>query len=578
MATAESHTQLRQRQRSPLASHVLRILLLWLIVLAPRAYVASTAVAPARDTFRYLSAAQHFDRLDARDAIGTIDVHPLYPITLREVRRLCAYVTGRDGPFLWLYAGQGWSIACSLVFMAAAYSAGVGLWNAHIAWLGAAAISIVPRQVSYAADILSDNLFAALWMISFACLVWTWRRGGWLLPLIAGINAGLAYWTKVESILLPLTFIAALSATILIRRWRQPWRQWAAAGVAFSAAFGLLFAAFIGVVGRFSPRQSAQAMVGGPTRPEPVVTLEHPLTRFAGQDVTRFQPRADVPSNESSRRSPDSTVDLVSRAYVGQEGYTKPTLGQALVRLLFEICQETRGWLLALVLYAAVDRRRSKVIWPAGLLPLFAVCGCGAMLILLQLKAGYIAGRYMTPVLPLLSMFAMTGAEALVTRVVGMPQLPWEASWSPKRVYRLRYALCVSLLAAVAAVLCVPAYFKPLHRYRWGHMQAARWLADHSRADDTVFDPNYFSAFFANRTAWSPSTELPDALPVRFAVVDVSMIYRTDNLTHLAIARVNEQGRCVAAFPRQATDDVIGVYIFELPVQSQNAAERSHLR
>jgi hypothetical protein len=563
--TDESRTQLR--------TIVTSLAVLWLVVLAPRIFVAARAVAPARDAFRYLAAAQAFERLPWPEAVRAMDVHPLYPLTLLWIRELATWATSWEGPFLWIYAGQCWSICCSLVFLSLAYLAGVGIWNHRIALLGALAISVAPRQVNYAADVLSDSFFAALWMASFAAGVWAWRSGRAMLAVVAGVFAGLAYLTRIEAVLLPMTFAAAWLAGAIVPRWRLSWRRCLLMGSGFAAASAPTLLGYIALTGRISPRQSANAIIGGPTRPEPVVTLDRPLVRFAGKDVTRFRATPTRPEANDSA-TPESNVRLVDRQFRGMEGYEKPTIGQALIRLFLEVSQETRGWLLALAAVALVDRRRTRCHWPTGLLPVFAILGCGAMLLLLHIKAGFVAGRYMTPVLPLFAMFAMCGAESLVARAAGLRDTIKTTSCHRMSNSQLRVAGTIGAIVITAMILCVPSCFAPLHRHRWGHMQAAQWLRENSRRDDLIFDPNYFSAFFADRTVWLPVGEPPAVLPVRYAVVDVAMIYRTDNTTHQTIAKVNDEGRLVAQFRRQPRDAEVSVYVFEIT----NSALEDRLR
>ena len=156
--------------------HLRNLCLISAVALAPRLLMLSTAVAPARDSFRYLAAARALQDLPFTEAVPALDVHPLYPMTLLAAKQLLTFLTGMDGPYAWLRAGQLWSLACYLAFLGCAYVAGVGLWSPRTACLGCMALAIVPRQVCYSVDVLSDSLHAALWMACFACLVWTWRR------------------------------------------------------------------------------------------------------------------------------------------------------------------------------------------------------------------------------------------------------------------------------------------------------------------------------------------------------------------------------------------------------------------
>ncbi|MGL5096725.1 MAG: hypothetical protein ACRDD1_14115, partial [Planctomycetia bacterium] len=479
-----------------------------------------------------------------------------------------AAVTGDDGPYSWMRAGQGWSVVCSLAFLVASYAAGVQLWGRRLAFCGCLAVWMVPRQVLYASDILSDDLHAAIWMSGFALAVYAWRRQSVAAFAGAGLLAGIAFWVRVEAVLLPAAVVSAMGTALLSQcllpagwiagdRWAP--RRWSVALGVFLLAWAVPFGSLVAVAGRLTPRDSGlivmgvaptvderlgpkpggvEATIAAPPTKEPPVETDAAVAAAALNSLTEDTSPRDEPEPTAAAPAvpPIDAPKLVDRPFVKMEGHELMGFGPTLARLFREVGQETRGWLLALALVGLAARFKPiHTVRGPHLLVVFAMLGCGAMLVLLQMRAGYLAGRYMTPLLPLLGVYAMTGAVAVLAWMERIPRLPWERDWTAERVRFVRRYRTVTLMAAVAVFLCVPSWFKPMHRHRQGHMECAAWLAEHAGPGDLVFDPQFVSGFFAGRPLWSPPGKLPRPLPIRYAVVDPTMVYRTDGRTHRAI-------------------------------------------
>lgn len=557
------------------------ILLLCLLVALPRIYVAANAVAPARDALRYFDAADTLTHQPLLRAIQTIDAQPLYPLSLAWFCNLGSMLTGRSDPY-WLFrAGQVWSVLCSVIFFALAFVAGVQLYKRTVAFLGCLAVAWVPRQVYYASDLLSDSFHAALWMASFALLLWAWRKpAAWKWAAAAGA-AGLAYWTRVEALVLPITFLATWGIGTLVPRWRLGWRQSLVALATYSLVFAVFLGTFVAIVGGISRRNTAHAIIGGRTTPEPRIDpsrgLGSELKPGAASAIGKSTPvvsnpavkptivAANAPQADATPTMPTSPkADLQPRVYRGMEGYVTASFGGACWLLLEELVQETRGWLLLLAAAAVVLRNRSRCAMPGGLAACFAFGLCCMVLVVLKMRAGYIAGRYLTPVLPLLGMYAMTGAEALVGLTCRLPRFPWERSWSAPQLAARRAATTIALLTAIGGLLAVPSWFRQLHSYRAGHMAAADWLAHNTSPSDDIYDPNRFSTFFAGRRPWALPAPIPDPLPIHFAVIDPSMVYRSSEDGFRAVGWIADHGRLVAQFPKQPGSREVGIYIFEI--------------
>lgn len=561
---------------------VCHLAILVLVAVLPRALAVLTAVAPARDSFRFIRAAQTFDSQPFLDAVRSINVHPLYPLGLLFTRKLFTAVTQIDGAYAWFYAGQLFSVVGYVAFLIASYAAGSLLWNRRIALWGCLGISIVPRQVFYAADVLSDSLHAALWMSAFAFMVFGWKRrsSSWL--AMSGFLAALAYLTRVEAVLLPLTFIAGILTCQVVPSWRLPWLLWVRLAASFLIAEAALAVPYALTIGNLSPRSTAMVVVGAQVNPTPLITqVPEPPPVTEEQQVKETSPPASPAVTQSHEPEPLQTisvVDLVPREYTHREGYERAPLWLAVLQLGKEIGQETRGWLLALAVLALATRKRTQVSMPEGLFVLFAIAGCWAMLVLLRMRAGFIAGRYMTPVLPLLSMYAMTGVESAWHLLKNMRRLPWERSLADSGLTRLRIGFLTAVVLLAAGILCVPGWFKPLHRYRFGHMLASAWLRNHTEPTDVIFDTAGASSFFADRHCWTPDGPVEAHLLPRYAVIDPTTVYRDDYSMYNAVRLVNERGKLVATFPRRQGSSEIGIFVFDMGEQQVTRLPQGQVR
>lgn len=513
------------------------------VALVPRVIVLRNTVAPARDALRYWAAEQELAHGPFPEAIQRLDVPPLYPASLIALRSTMTHWLGPIGPEEWLTICQCGSIASYLAFLVAAYLVGAVIWSPPVAACGAIATSILPRQVYYSADVLSDNLFAALWMTAFGLAATVFLRRadraphGFALAAGAGLLAGLAFWTRTEGLLLAVLFGAAVMFGLVFERRRVAPLALALSG--FALTFGPAVSTYVSLSGHLSPRNSARGILGGDTVAEPVgatAVLRSSLAARAGEEWPAPTAR-DAPL---------------------------PSLRASAAKLAFEIGQETRVWLLALAVLGLAARSSGVCAARGGWLVALALGGVAAMLLALHLRAGFLASRYLTPILPFVGMGAAVGIAALMNWSERGPRLPWERGWTDWTFRRARRAAAASAIGIIAAAACVPDWFRPLHPYRDGQMRAAAWLKRHAAPDDLIFDPTLFSAYFANRTAWWPHGNEEPLSRCRYAVIDPAAVGRSDAATLAAIERVAAEGRMVVRFPKMPGSAETGVYIYEL--------------
>ena len=602
-------------------SHWLLVGLLLLVVIPPRVYTLHRAVSPARDAYKFLDDARLYRSAESlAAAVRAMNVHPAYPVVLSWAKTLYTAATDHDGAWAWFRAGQWLGLLCYVAFALATYATGCLVWSRWIAWGGAAGLSLAARQVFYSIDVLSDPLHAAVFAVAVLLAVRALRSGRPAAFATAGMVAGVGYWIRPEAVLLPMAVVATLLWVMVLPR--NPKRRhgadqpdslslWERIGArAFSGrpvrsnprpAYGdlpggegmeratppacqanvprsrlLLSAAvylaalvgpvalYCGTIGEVSPRNSVRAIVGAPTVEEPRIDTAPTLVQLPNP-----QPAAAPIASADE-------IDLVDDEFAGNALYRDRSWSGALVQLGGEIVQETRGWLL-LPLLAAVPgvwhwRRWRPEHWLVAALLL----GTGCMMVLLKVKAGYMAGRYMMPVLPLLAMVSLTGVARLCRWAAAGPRLPWERSWTAEDWRRRRRVAAVAGLAVLTVAVSAPLWLtEPLHATRHGHMLAADWLRRHTSAGEAVFDPMQCSRFFADRAAWWPDDAAPAQWPIRYAVVDLKQLTRVERPIHETFLKIDSEGTLVASFPRRSGGAEPGVYVFELPTATAAADRRS---
>lgn len=510
------------------------------LVLLTRIPAAVSAIAPARDATRYWRAAVLLETEPLSVAVRQMDCHPLYPATLSMAHALVAWFGEIDGPSDWLRASQLVGIASTVLFMISAYEVGCRLWTPTISLLGCLLVQFLPRQVHYSVDVLGDVLHAALWMTSVLFLLRSWERPRWRDALACGAFAGAAYWTRTEALLLPIVALLATTVRQCVRSWRLDVRSWATICVGLWVGLASLAAPYAITVGSISPTPTSKRMM---SRPDPW----EPVARY---DV--FQPAAALAPRESSAPllDPDRAPLLAAR------------------RVVVELAQETRVLVLAWALLALVTPGRRRLTGPHAFLVVALLLAYGVLLVGLRMRAGFLAGRYFTPTLPFLAMWASAGLVQWNERWRQGGPFPWEREWDNADRSRRRqwaFAGAVSLLVLVGSVA---AWSEPLHRFRYGHMLAARWIAERAGARDKVVDDVGQVGTFAAHDVVT-STSAP-AWTARFAVIEPAIVPPFDPSDQSKL----DPSLRVVVFPQSKEQTKPGIYVVERRM-AQASVERS---
>lgn len=547
------------------------VVLLLLIAVTRLPFVLTT-VTPARDMFRFLDAAEQLQADPSLSTLSQLDVHPLYPLSLVAIERLAKWMVPHMPPGAFLLWLQGWSVLCYAAFLILTYSVGRRWLGHRTAFWGCVIVSLLPRQIGYSCDVLSDNLHAALWMGTLAAAAKWFERPRPAWAFAAGLIAFAAFLTRVEAVLL----LAILGATIGIRQWSPNWRHRMgdlAKGIsAFAVAYLPLMVSWMLLIGSLSPRPTSHAMINvQSTKDSSSIEKNEVTAASAGTDEVSFAGENlaithQVPTVEQAYR--DQLIE-VSPAWGGiVESEAKPaSMGSrmvtASVRTFKEFAQETRVLLLiaflieiGILLHTRWRSRRANeaslatlVKWDhpssgsAAVLTLVAIGMVAAMGMMLRYRAGYLSGRYLMTVLPLLAMVGVRGGERLLVAASWWPRTPRLGWWIP------------SLPGPVflAIVLVLPGLSKlarPLHPYRQGHVEAADWLSQNTEPGEPVFDPARYASFLADRPTivtpeqWTQQREHG----ARMAVIDPALLVSDDQEIRTAVRQMERDGTVVARF------------------------------
>lgn len=125
------------------------------------------------------------------------DQHPLFPAFVLALQRAGQLAGAADGPLAWQAAGQAASILGGVGVIAASGALGLRLGRAlggpgraqRVSLWSMTLTALLPLNVWLSADVMSDQLHLALYLLAVALLI---NTPGWPLAALGGLCAGLA--------------------------------------------------------------------------------------------------------------------------------------------------------------------------------------------------------------------------------------------------------------------------------------------------------------------------------------------------------------------------------------------------
>lgn len=455
--------------------HAARIVLLMGCAAGLLGWMAGHTAVMFNDGLRYIDQARNLDAGSWKDAVLKSVDHPVYPIAIAVAHRTLG---GGDTPDSWQKSAQRASVAMATLWVVPLYLVTAELFGGACAWLAVVLAFLVPMTGHVMADVLSESTFLLFWTWGLYTALRFLRVGSfaWLPPTIG--FAALAYLSRPEGLLLPMTLVACLAAMPLLRSTRMLWPRW-------WAAVGFLVIGPAILVGPYV------AMKGGIGTKPAIAKLLGTAPKAAPTAVERLRP---LDPNQSTA----TTYALATRAMAVAvaDAVTAPLLPFAVVGfvLAWPPGAKSRGWLLVTIILVAT----------------------ALALIRLHATGGYCTPRHAMVIAYLLIPAAASGLHALVGRAT----IPGRWVGLDDARYKPGPAVWVVLLGGLFA-LHKGEMFAPINEPMAGYRDAGRWVAEHTKPDDKVADVTGLSLFYGSRKGYTFANiiDAPNDTGLQYVVV-----------------------------------------------------------
>jgi len=405
------------------------------------------------DGLRYIKQAERIqDGAWAEGLIRSVD-HPIHPLAIAGVHR----VIGSEGPISWQRSAQLVAIASCVLMVIPLYLLGLELFGPTAAWLGTLLFIANPAIGFVVINVLSESTFLLFWTWGLWGAVRFLREGKFFwLPLTIGFGA-LAYLSRPEGLLLPLTLVVTLVLLPLHWSTRIHWPRWWAA-VSFMVIGPLLLVGpYIVSKGGIGTKPSIARLIGtAPVSAPTALERERPL-----------------PADQTAL---DTYRQAIHRMWkVMRTSVTTPLLAMAVLGFFAMRPWSSRApvWLFMAIMLAA-----SAV----GLVRLHAT-------------GGYCTVRHALIPCLLLTMAAANGLGWLMESVV----IPGKWLGRGEERFRLGPAVWAVLLAGLIVSPHVSA-MSPFGGSFAAYRDAGDWIAQETpKQRGKVLDLTNWSLYFSNR-------------------------------------------------------------------------------
>jgi hypothetical protein len=303
--------------------------------------------------------------------------HPLYPALVAGLEMLALPPEA---------AAIAVSIAGVLLAVAALFWMAWARFGRSVAWISAWVVALHPWAVDFSADVMSDGLYAGLYLASFAVSVELLERPTRGRALAFGLLSVLAYWTRPEGLVLAAVAVVGLAGRIATARTEERRKIVVPAGIVLIACMALAGGFVVaerhadGDLALSQKKSIAELAQGGPT-----------VSEIARDRRERRELRRDphaLPLPESSIRIDGSGIDRPERSFAG--------FAEAVARVVATSVSAFRHELLLFALIGACSLaprgRRALRAFDAVLVGTLLVHS--ALLVLLVWGAGYVSRRH----------------------------------------------------------------------------------------------------------------------------------------------------------------------------------------
>jgi hypothetical protein len=511
------------------------------LLLAAALHVAGMARSPlpAQDGLKFIRIARAFQAQPWLDVIRASDQHPLYPAAIAAAEPVVAAVIGH-GPEAWRVAAQAVSSVAAVLLLLPLYALARALFDDRTARLAGFLFAVLPLPSAVGHDTLSDPLALLTFTTALHLALRAWRERRPVPAALAGLAAGLGYWTRPEVAVVAVVWLGMAAVRAGVETTRSRDFRWA--GFAPSPRPGpvlaVVFLAGVGLYAACKGEVSEKLAL----RRAAAVASHHDVAR---KPAHRLPPGLD-----------DSRWDFSPKEESGHPGRSRIVAATARALAAWA---EGLGWLLAPLAAWGALRVRSN----AGRAVVAAyVAAFGAVLVRHAMGLGYLSGRH---ALTLVIATLPWAAAGLIDAATGMAA---RLRFDPPRAARWRSAGVATILAVAVGVQA-----KPAHASRAGHLAAGRWLACHAAPGDAVLDTRGWAAFVSGCRSYDP-------WHVRQAFTDARLAYVVIGSDELAAssrraatwrAVLGYAAEPVAAFPARRGHEV-RVYRFVRPATWEGLA------
>jgi len=390
--------------------------------------------------------------------------HPLYPALIALVH---VFPVGLET------AAVTVSILGGLLSIAAVFWFVRNAFGKQVAWLAAWLVALHPWAVDFSADVMSDGLYAGLYLVGFAAMAAAIEHPNLKNIVVCGVASGLAYLVRPEG--------AGLLVACLLLLLARGWLDRGDRDRVLRACAVLLLAGAVVIV----PFVVAVGQQTG----EFVLTRKKSFSNLVGvdgmADSTTTDPMlSSLPLPELAVRSDGQGARLPARNWTG--------FAEAILRVSATSLAVFRFELVPFLLLGLWASRSTRKPWREAILGLPIVLYTG-LLVLLVWGVGYVGRRHaLAPWLPVVGLAALGWSSLCV----------WIADWGERRnvsgLARLRAPKATAL--ALVVVLAISWGARDLRARRLDRTPvrlAAEWLAVNRPDSGAVAAQKLRSAYYA---------------------------------------------------------------------------------
>ncbi len=566
--------------------HARRVIVLMALVALTHVWLIPTALSPAPDTFEFIRYAQRFGRESFAWIVRTEPHHPFYPLLLAAVEWFVRGVVGRATPEGWRVAAQIAALVPGVFLVVPLYGMALELFSARIAWWTCLVFALMPVPNRITGDGLSDGLHLFWFTLGLWAAAAALNRKDPYRLVLAGLAAGAAYWTRPEALVLPLAVLILLGIIQAVPSFRWPAARVVCAAGGLSIAVTATLAPYVVLKGgKLTDKAAFRHMLGvepalarrGPPAADGVSALPGPKNDLPTARAPAVLALLMLPSLVLPEPTILPSVPELARATsqgaaarqpaaerVRQSGHRQVVgVGGALRNIALVFVDAIHyGW-LAFAAWAMVIPWATTSRKPAAYLLAVVASIHVIVLVRLHIATGYLASRHTLLLVVAVAPWVGSGVALWIDRFVRIAVTIVRRLAMRSDEAALRAGIRLAAIA-VAALIGLPKMLQPLHLSRWGHRQAANWLAAHDAQHAPVLDQHAIASFYtgAKRYRYQQLFAAMRDPRLRYVVVEGDDLRRTEPLYLRLREFVAELGPPQAAFPYFENDTENGVFVY----------------